>query len=495
MGTPPRFLPTTMQLKRALGIVAPLLAAGTLTAQTTLDSDDQGWYSSVGFHDPTNPNYICGFDSAQTTAYRNWFVFDPSVVGQRIAGATLLLFQPVTGFDSMNATEQFSVYEMTTPLSSLLDGTAGVAAYTDMGDGILFGSVVVTEADEGTTIAIDVTAEGIAALDAAGGPIAFGGALDTLSQSGQDEFVFGSSAPFVAQLEVNADPSAFFSVTPVQGFAPLDVTFSDLSLGTGIGQWSWDFGDGSTSSLQNPTHQYTQPGTYTVSLTVDGSLGSDTLAWEDRVVVLNDPTAAFSARPTQGLVPLDVAFEDQSLGAGLSAWSWDFGDGGTSTETDPTHVYVWPGTYPVQLTVTGSNGSDTTLVDAFVLAENGGVARQRSRNGSGTNPVLFTTTDLPVLGTTFDVEIDAGSVGSSGLTFVIGYSAPLAGLPTGVGELLIDVTADFQVLDATVAIGGTASHALAIPNDLALLDLFVYTQGFVNNPATLTNALDLVLGF
>jgi len=68
---------------------------------------------------------------------------------------------------------------------------------------------------------------------------------------------------------------AHFVANPTTGFAPLTVTFTDQSLGN-VTSWSWNFGDGSTSTMQNPSHTYTDPGTYTVSLTVTGPGGSDT---------------------------------------------------------------------------------------------------------------------------------------------------------------------------------------------------------------------------
>ena len=78
--------------------------------------------------------------------------------------------------------------------------------------------------------------------------------------------------------------------------------------------------------------------------------------------------AAFTAMPTSGHVPLVVSFTDQSTG-GVTSWSWNFGDGATSTERNPTHTYRTPGTYTVSLTVTGAGGSDkeekTGLISAL----------------------------------------------------------------------------------------------------------------------------------
>ncbi len=165
-----------------------------------------------------------------------------------------------------------------------------------------------------------------------------------------------------------AAPTANFTASPTSGCAPLTVTFTDQSTGD-IDSWSWDFGDGSTSTEQNPTHQYTSAGTYTVKLTVTGPGGSDTETKVDYITVSDVPVADFSGSPTSGNAPLTVTFTDQSTGNPTS-WSWDFGDGGTSTEQNPTHEYTVAGTYTVSLTVENSCGTDTeTKVDYITVNE------------------------------------------------------------------------------------------------------------------------------
>lgn len=76
------------------------------------------------------------------------------------------------------------------------------------------------------------------------------------------------------------------------------------------------------------------------------------------------PTAAFTATPTTGAAPLGVGFRDESTGA--TTWSWDFGDGGTSTVQNPYHVYSNPGNYTVKLTVTGPGGSDEAITNNYI---------------------------------------------------------------------------------------------------------------------------------
>ena len=88
---------------------------------------------------------------------------------------------------------------------------------------------------------------------------------------------------------------AIFVANPTTGFHPLTVTFTDQSLGN-VTSWSWDFGDGSSSTMQNPSHTYTDPGTYTVSVTVTGPGGSDT-ATRANYISVGSPPKALSGIP------------------------------------------------------------------------------------------------------------------------------------------------------------------------------------------------------
>ncbi|TET23080.1 MAG: PKD domain-containing protein [Candidatus Stahlbacteria bacterium] len=155
-------------------------------------------------------------------------------------------------------------------------------------------------------------------------------------------------------------PAADFTADRRSGTAPLDVAFTDLSTENPT-SWSWNFGDGGTSTSQNPTHRYNNVGTYTVSLTATNAYGSDTETKPGYITVISapqPPDADFSADPTIGSAPLDVTFTDLSTNAPTS-WSWSFGDGGSSTDQNPQHTYNAPGTYTVRLTATNADGSDT----------------------------------------------------------------------------------------------------------------------------------------
>jgi PKD repeat protein len=170
-------------------------------------------------------------------------------------------------------------------------------------------------------------------------------------------------------------PTAAFDATPTTGTVPLTVAFTDTSSGNGsaITSWSWSFGDGDTSTDQNPSHTYDSVGTFDVSLTVTSEAGSNTTTSTGLITVAQAtvaPTAAFTATNTTGETPLTVQFTDQTTftkGADVT-YAWDFGDGGTSSEQNPSHTYTGAGTFDVSLTVTNSVGSDTATQTDLVTA-------------------------------------------------------------------------------------------------------------------------------
>jgi PKD repeat protein len=132
------------------------------------------------------------------------------------------------------------------------------------------------------------------------------------------------------------------------------VQFTSKSTGE-ITSWSWDFGDGNTSTEQNPSHAYAEKGNYTATLTVSNKAGSHSAT--SAVTVLLPPSANFSASEVRATSGSTIKFNDESSGD-IDSWSWDFGDGGSSTEQNPSHVYNDAGTYTVSLTVSNAVSSD-----------------------------------------------------------------------------------------------------------------------------------------
>jgi len=169
-------------------------------------------------------------------------------------------------------------------------------------------------------------------------------------------------------ITVHPVPVAGFTHSPVSGNVPLTVNFTNLSQYS-PSSWSWDFGDTGASALPNPSHSYTQPGLYTVTLTVSNAHGSDIITKTDCVLVMAlMPQADFTQDITYGKAPLLINFTDLSMGNPTS-WSWSFGDGGTSPLKHPSHTYAKPGIYLVSLTASNSSGSDTKTNPVYINVE------------------------------------------------------------------------------------------------------------------------------
>lgn len=159
-----------------------------------------------------------------------------------------------------------------------------------------------------------------------------------------------------------------FTATPRDACAYIPINFSDLTTGGTPDQWLWDFGDGGTSSSQNPSHTYNDTGYFNVTLIVWNNGCPDTLKFKDYIHI-NPPIAIFAVT-NDCSVPKQRIFTDKSIGA--DTWLWDFGDGTSSTlQNPPVHIYSNTGAYDVKLTVTnfktGCSHSQTQKV--FIVIE------------------------------------------------------------------------------------------------------------------------------
>ncbi len=150
-------------------------------------------------------------------------------------------------------------------------------------------------------------------------------------------------------------PAADFSAEPMVGDPPLTVTFRDMSYGK-VNTWLWSFGDGTTSTLQNPVHTYFVPNTYSVSLLVSNPYGSNRKTADNFITIGSPPMANYLAEPMSGQAPLTVQFTDLSTG-NPKQYEWSFGDGAQSTEKNPVHIFQNGGDYNVTLTVTNAYGT------------------------------------------------------------------------------------------------------------------------------------------
>lgn len=148
--------------------------------------------------------------------------------------------------------------------------------------------------------------------------------------------------------------AAFSAVPPVQTYPDATVTINNL---VAPGPWNfiYYFGDGSVYTEYEPSHTYADPGTYTITQIVSSGYCTDST--KQSITIKPTPPIADFIAPDPGCNPWAVKIINTSLYA--STYYWDFGDGGTSTQKDPEHIYLDPGTYVIRLTATGPGGIAT----------------------------------------------------------------------------------------------------------------------------------------
>ena len=158
-------------------------------------------------------------------------------------------------------------------------------------------------------------------------------------------------------------PTANFTFTGPIAACAVPVTVSFTSISTGAVSYSWDFGDGGTSSIQNPTHTFTTQGVFSVRLTVTSASGCKAVINKSNLISITNPNiVSISGLPINGCAPYSNNFVPSIVTPEpITAYAWTFGDGGTSTQAAPTHTYSTTGTYDVTLIVTTTSGCRDTL--------------------------------------------------------------------------------------------------------------------------------------
>ena len=184
---------------------------------------------------------------------------------------------------------------------------------------------------------------------------------------------------------VRAQLTAHFGATPLSGCSPIVVQFSDSSTGGAV-SWLWDLGNGSTSTVQNPSKTYTVPGTYSVTLTITDAAGnSNTQTRSNIVTVIPKPQVSFTASDSMpGCAPKAVAFTPNIVAGvpGTLSYTWDFGDGTLSNSASPTHIYATNGNFDVTLSVTNAQGCNKSITKAAYIKTVGKPASAFSFSGN-----------------------------------------------------------------------------------------------------------------
>src|SRR4030042_1839058 len=202
-----------------------------------------------------------------------------------------------------------------------------------------------------------------------------------------------SSSSESGYITVGLAPVANFDALYAYNTVPATVQFRDLSTGTTPLTYLWEFGDGATSTEQNPSHNYIRQGLYTVRLTVTNIYGSSSEIKTNYIAIGLAPRADFTGQPTTGNTPLTVEFTDRSTGHPTS-WYWNFGDGKDSPEQSPVHTYFSSGEFSVTLTTSNEYGSSYVskpyFIHAIPVLKSGFVAEPKT----GKAPLVVKFTDI-----------------------------------------------------------------------------------------------------
>jgi len=170
-------------------------------------------------------------------------------------------------------------------------------------------------------------------------------------------------------------PIAVAGFTVDRDTAEVGETIQFTNTSRGATGYLWDFGDGTTSTQNDPVHSYDEIGTYIVELSAIGVEQTSTIS-KNITIVIPAPDADFTVKSTAE-VGETIIFDNTSVGA--TSYFWDFGDGSTSILENPTHEYSETGTYTITLTASGEGGTDTktatieiteaTILGNWILAE------------------------------------------------------------------------------------------------------------------------------
>lgn len=252
----------------------------------------------------------------------------------------------------------------------------------------------------------------------------------------------GSLFSDTARIEVVDPPVADFNYTSACPGVPAQFTDASFFPPGTINVFNWDFGDGGTSTLQNPDHTFANQGVYTVTLEVETPEGCrDTTS--QTIEIFEIPTAAFTVdgfclgQPTN--------FTDQSVvsaGDMVQSWDWDLGDGNTSSQQNPIHNYGAVGAYSVSLIVSNMNGCNDTIAQTIEINPLPQVAFDFGDTCDG-NAVQFENTTTIVGGTIAASEWDLGDGNTStAAQFSHLYAAPDSYL------VQLTVTSDLGCIDS-----------------------------------------------
>ena len=184
----------------------------------------------------------------------------------------------------------------------------------------------------------------------------------------------GVTAQDTCQINVlNKRPNVEFTVSPDNPTIQDTIIFKGSAHdadGT-IDSWFWNFGDETNSTLQNPSHLYSQKGEWKISLTVTDNDGAKNSSTQTLTVFNMQPEASFECNATEIQTETEIQFVDKSIDPENKtlSWFWDFGDGNTSELQTPTHKFTTQGDYNVTLTVKDDENATSTYTMLLSVTE------------------------------------------------------------------------------------------------------------------------------
>jgi gliding motility-associated-like protein len=332
----------------------------------------------------------------------------------------------------------------------------------------------------------------------------------------------GQTCEDSTQAMVYVYPSFSTDFTTADVCTNVPAQFNDGTISTGgpITQWRWDFGDGNTNTTPNPGHTYASPGTFNVTLISQNDKGCKDTA-QKSITILQAPGAAFAMGPTCVNTPID--FTDNSTG-NIVSQSWDFGNGTTSVQQNPSVTYTTTGNYTVSLSVTNADGctdiktqsitvnplpvvnasNDTTICPytSIQLYSHGGTTYHWSpttglNNPNGSSPVATPTPPGPVTYTI--VVTDANQCSSSDAVTISFY--PIAHVDAGPDTSVCLNPGNFHPsvqLNATGAATyvwtpttGLNNPNIANPVATPSQNMLYFVTGTDNNGCRITDSVDV----
>lgn len=288
-----------------------------------------------------------------------------------------------------------------------------------------------------------------------------------------------AGGPVIGSVTINVyeQPVPAFTATPTTGCAPLLVNFEDVTtVGSGvtINGYTWVFGDGSIASGASPSHWFTTPGSFYVSLEIQTNLPScnATEVYNDAINVSQGAVANFTTSPSPATAcdpPLDVSFTNNSGSPTPPiTYEWDFGNGNTSTDENPApQTYSSNGSFTISLTATDANGCESTYQQAvaigspttdFLIPDTiclGDSVQMHNLSSSGFYQWVFAAGNTPVITSLAEPWVHFNTPGLQDVT-----------LTTSAGACSSNLTVQIFVEDPTAEFTSTPDYACVEPMDV-----------------------------